>query len=168
MNKIKLDDRIENAMNAFFQTEPAQGSLAMKYGVHDDLVIPVQPAFSEKAGKWSGRLRELLLFGPGTLFLYFITLAMIFFYTEFGIPFYGLFMLANAAFITYAGAGDIRNTKNLAVPATVIAGAALVSVIRSIFPVPEYLTPYVSWAIYSFPFVLIAAKLVQMWVAEKK
>lgn len=168
MSKIKLDDRIENAMNAFFETEPAQGSLAMKYGVHDELVVPAKPAFSEKARRWSGRLRELLLFGPGTLFLYFITLAMISFYAEFGIPLYGLFMMSMAVFMTYAGAGDIRKTKNLAVPATVIVVASTVAAIRSIFPVPEYLSPYFSWAIYSFPVALIAAKLVQMWLAEKE
>ena len=168
MSKVKLDDRIENAMNAFFETDPAHGSLTMKYGVPDELVIPVQQPFSEKASRWSGLLRELLLFGPGSLFLYFITLAMIFFYAEFGIPFYGLFMLATAAFMTYAGLGDIRNTKNLAVPATVIAVASAVAAIRSVFPVPEYLSPYFSWAIYSFPVALIAAKLMQMWLAEKE
>ncbi len=168
MSKVKLDDRIENAMNAFFETEPAHGSLTMKYGVPDELVIPVQQPFSEKASRWFGLLRELLLFGPGSLFLYFITLAMIFFYAEFGIPFYGLFMLATAAFMTYAGAGDIRNTKNLAVPATVIIVASAVAAIRSVLPVPVFLSPYFSWAIYSFPVALIAAKLVQMWLAEKE
>jgi len=168
MSKVKLDDRIENAMNAFFETEHAHGSLTMTYGVPDELVIPVQQPFSEKASRWSGLLRELLLFGPCSLFLYFITLAMIFFYAEFGIPFYGLFMLATAAFMTYAGLGDIRNTKNLAVPATVIIVASAVAAIRSVLPVPDYLSPYFSWAIYSFPVALIAAKLVQMWLAEKE
>lgn len=168
MSKIKLDDRIENAMNAFFETEPEHGALAMRYGVHDDLILPAKPAFLQKFGKWSTLLRELFLFGPGALFLYYLTLFVIFFYPTLGLPIPGLLMLAATAFMTYAGVGDIRNTKNLAVPATVIVGAALVSVARSILPVPEHLTPYVSWAIYSFPFVLIGAKLVQMWLAEKK
>ncbi len=77
-------------------------------------------------------------------------------------------MLAATAFITYAGAGDIRNTKNLAVPATVIVVAAAVAIIRSIIPVPEYLSPYFSYALYSFPIALIAAKLMQMWLSEKE
>lgn len=168
MSKLKLDDRIENAMNAFFETEPAHGSLTMKYGVHDELLISPEAAFSKKAGKWSALLRELVLFGPGTFFLYCITMILIFFYPTVGIPIPGLFMLASAAFMTLAGAGDIRNTKNLAVPATVIVVASAVSAIRSLFPVPEYLSPYFSWAIYSFPVALIAAKLVQMWLAEKE
>jgi len=168
MSKIKLDERIENAMNAFFETEPDHGSLAMRSGVRDELVASAGTAFSVKFGKWSNLLRELFLFGPGTFFLFFVTLALIFFYPTQGLPFPGLIMLAMTAFITYAGTGDIRNTKNLAVPATVIVAAAAVAIIQSIFPVPEYLSPYFSYALYSFPIALIAAKLMQMWLSEKE
>lgn len=167
MSRIKLDDRIENAMNAFFETEPAHGSLAMRYAVHDELMVSAEPAFSEKASKWSGLLREIFLFGPGVFFLFYMTLVVIFFYPTLGLQFGGLFMLSAAAFMTYAGSGDLRHTKNIAVPATVVAVASAVAVIRSIFPVPEHLSPYFSWAIYSFPLALVAAKLVQMWLAEK-
>lgn len=168
MSKIKLDERIEDAMNAFFETEPDHGSLATRSGVCNELTVSAEPAFSEKFGKWSNILRELFLFGPGTFFLYFVTLALIFFYPSQGFPISGVTMLAATAFITYAGAGDIRNTKNLAVPATVIVVAAAVAIIRSIFPVPEYLSPYFSYALYSFPIALIAAKLMQMWLSEKE
>ena len=168
MSKIKLDDRIENAMNAFFETEPERGALAMRYGVHDELIISAKPAFSEKFGEWSTLLRELVLFGPGTFLLFFLTLFVIFFYPTVGLPFQAFIAIATASFITFAGAGDIRNVKNLAVPATVIVIVSAVGVIRSVFPVPEYVSPYFSWAFCSFPFALIAAKLVQMWLAEKK
>lgn len=167
MNKTKLDDRIENAVNAFFETQPETGSLVVNYGVRDELIVSDEPAFTEKFGKWSTKMRELLLFGPGTLFLYILTLVLIFFYPTLGLPLPGLLMLAMTAFMTYAGAGDIRKVKNLAVPATVIVCAAAVSAIRSIFPVPEYLSAYFSWAIYMFPVTLIAAKLVQIWLKEK-
>lgn len=167
MSKVKLDDRIQNAINAFFETQPEPGSLAVNYSAHDELMASDEPAFSEKFGKWSTILRELLLFGPGTLSLYWVTLVLIFFYPTLGLPLPGLLMLAMTAFITYAGAGDIRKVKNLAVPATVIICAAAVSAVRSIFPVPEILSPYFSWAIYMFPVALIAAKLVQMWLKDK-
>jgi len=168
MSKIKLDERIENAMNAFYEPRSERGPMAMQYGVPDEIEIAPSPGFSVKSDKWSALLRELILFGPGTFCLYFTTLLILFFYPIGGFSFPGFFMVAATAFITYAGVGDLRQIKNLAVPATVIAGATLVSVVRSILPVPEDLTPYFSWAIYSFPFTLIAAKLVQMWLAEKK
>ncbi len=168
MSKIKLDDRIENALNAFVATEYRHGSMTMTYSVDNGMAITPAPAFSKKVDKWSCLLRELFLFGPGTFLLYFTTLLVVFFYPIGGVSFAGFFMVAATAFVTYAGVGNLRQIKNLAVPATVIAGAALVSVIRSFFPVPEYLSPFFSWAIYSFPLVLIAAKLVQMWLAEKK
>lgn len=168
MSKLKLDERIENAMNAFFASAPEHGPPSVTYDVDNEIVITPTPAFSKKVDKWSALLRELLFFGPGTFFLYFTTLIVIFFYPVVGLSVAGFFMMAAAAFITYAGLGDLRQIKNLAVPATVVASAAFVSAIRSIFPVPEHLSPYFSWAIYSFPLVLFAAKLVQMWVAERK
>jgi hypothetical protein len=98
--------------------------------------------------------------------VYFATLFGIYFYPTLGITLQGVLMLAIGTFLAYAGSGDLRQTRNLSVPATVIACAATVAVIRSIFPVPEYLSPYFSYAIYLFPFTLIAAKLVQMSISS--
>lgn len=167
MNKIELDERIENAMNAFTTHGPHDGLMATTYGHSGGALIGSNSTLSAKADKWSRLLRELLLFGPGAFCLYFITLMVLFFYPEAGLGFGGVCSMAFAAFLTYAGAGDLRQTKNLAVPATVIVGAVIVSVVRSLFPLPEDLRPYFSYAFYLFPFVLVAAKLVQMRVADR-
>ena len=167
MSKIKLDDRLQSALNAFIDLEPGDRSFATNKAVAIGFSLPTTQTFIQKADKWSKVLRELLLFGPGVFCLYSITLMVIFFYPEAGLTFGGLFMLAAASFITYAGSGDLRKINNLAVPATVIAGAATVSIIRSLFPVPDYLRQEFSYAFYLFPFTLVLAKLVQMRLANK-
>ena len=77
-------------------------------------------------------------------------------------------MIACPAFLTHAGCGNIKKIKNLAVPATVIIMAAAVAVISSLFPGKEQSDIYFWYSIYLFPNVLIAAKLMQGWVSDKK
>lgn len=167
MNKIKIDERIENAMNAFFETEPDRSQFAMTY-TGETAVAADQIPFTEKAAKWSGILREIFMFGPGTFALFYMTLTVIFFYPTVGISFQGFFMFISAAFLTYAGSGSIKKLKNLAVPGTVIAIALAVVIISSFFPGKELADIYFWYSIYLFPNVLIAAKLVQIWLSDKK
>ena len=90
---------------------------------------------------------------------------MIFFYPTVGVNYYGFLF---AIFLTYAGSGSMKNIKNLAVPATVIALAVAIVSISKLFPGKEIADPYFWYSIYLFPNVLIAAKLVQGLVADKK
>jgi len=167
MSRIKLDDRIENAMNAFFETEPDRSQFALTYTGDATALVADETTFTEKADKWTGILREVLLFGPGAFFLFYMTLTVIYLYPEAGITL-RLFLVLAAVFVTYAGSGSIRKLRNLAVPGTVIIMAAAVAVISSLFPAKEQANVYFWYSIYLFPNVLIAGKLVQGWVADKK
>ena len=165
MGKIKLDDRIENAVNAFFEAEPDRWNFPLIYTGYEARMVADESTFFEKAEKWTGVLRELFMFGPGTFCLFYMTLMVIYFYPTIGISFQGLFMTVSAAFLTYAGSGSIKEKKNLAVPGTVIAMAAAVAFVSSLFPASDI---YFWYSIYLFPIVLVAAKLVQGWVSGEK
>lgn len=164
MNKIKIDDRIENAMNAFFETPPDRSHFELTYTGHGAALAADEPAFTEKADKWLRVLREVFMFGPGTFSLFYYTLTMVFNYPSVGPRFYWYFL---AIFLTYAGSGSIRNIKNLAVPATVIGLALAVVFLSALFLGRELASFYFWDSIYLFPAILIAAKLVQGWVADK-
>jgi len=168
MSRIKLDDRIENAMNAFFETEPDGSHFALTYTGDATALVADETTFAEKADKWTRISREVLLFGPGTFLLFYATLAVIFFYPAFGVSFQSLLMILVPAFLTYAGVGSLMKIKNLAVPATVIVMAAGVAFIASLFPTKEQPNMYFWYSIYLFPNALIAGKLVQGWVSAKK
>lgn len=168
MKKTKLDERLENAMNAFFETPPDHSCFAMTYTGETALDVN-EPSFSEKADKYSGILRELFLFGPGTLFLFCGTTISVFFYGAVGrsVGFDWIMTYLLCIFLTYAGSGSIKNFKNLAVPATVIAMSLAIAIIPSLIFGPELADRYFWHSMYLFPAVLIAAKLVQSWLSEK-
>lgn len=134
MNKTKLDERLENAMNAFFETKPEQSHFAMTF-TGGTALASGGSTFSEKADKWSTILREVLMFGPGAFFLFCATLTSAFFYGAEGIAFSyqwaaTYFLLV---FLTYAGSGSIKKVKNLAVPGIVIAMSLAIFFIASFF-----------------------------------
>src|SRR5688500_14666334 len=166
MNRIKIDERIESGLNAFFETAPDWSHFELTYTGHESALVADKTTFSEKADKWSGMLREIFMFGPGTFSLFYLTLTIIFFYPSVGLGFQGLLMYFFAVFLTYAGSGSIKNLKNLAVPGTVIVMALAVVFFSALFP-GNVLDLYFWDSIYLFPVVLIAAKLVQAWVAHK-
>ena len=164
MSKIKYDDRIENALNAFFETEPDRRQFALTYTGNDTALVADHETPAEKADKWSGILREIFMFGPGTFALFYMTLTAVFFYPSVGPSLTSYFL---AIFLTFAGSGSITKIKNLVVPGMVIALALAVVFISSFFPGRERADRYFWDSIYLFPVVLISTKLVQGWVSDK-
>ncbi len=168
MKKTKIDARIENAMNAFFETPPDHGQFALTYTGPTALAAN-ETSFSEKADKWSGILRELFMFGPGTLCLFCGTLTSVFFFGAVGRSFGFDWVLTCLLFVflTYAGSGSIKNYKNLAVPGIVITMSLAIAVVPSLILGKELADQYFWHSMYLFPLVMISAKLVQGWVRDK-
>jgi hypothetical protein len=166
MSKTKLDDRIENAMNAFFETEPEPNRFELTYSGHSETITSAEPTFSAKAERWTGIARELLMFGPGTFMLFYVTLSLVFFYPPMGISFQGLFLFLSAAFLTFAGSGSIAKFKNIAVPLSIVAMALAVVPFSLLLFGRQDADIYFWYSIYLFPVVMIAAKVVQGWVAD--
>lgn len=167
MSKTKLDDRIENAVNAFFENAPEPSKYPMTYTGETALVGDEKP-FTEKADKWQWLLREVLLFGPGCIAVFYITLIMVLFYPTMGIGIPGVLMYLFGAFLSYAGSGSLTKVKNLAVPASVTVLALAFAFISPLILDREVGHIFMWDSIFLFPLVLIVAKLVQLGVADKK
>jgi len=167
MNKTKLDDRIENAVNAFFETPTDPDRFALTYTGHNSALMADEISFTEKADKWLGILREVSMFGPGTFMLFYFTLAIAFFYPTLGFSYQGYVMCFFAVFLTYAGCGSIAKIKNLLVPATVIMLGLAFAFFSPLLLGRELADLYFWDSIYLFPFVLIVAKLVQSFLSNK-
>lgn len=165
MNKIKLDDRIENAMNALFEAEADRSQFALTYTRGDAAIALDEATFAEKAGKWIGILREIFMFGPGTFYVFYSTLKMLYFYPTVGLNYYGFVL---AVFFMYAGLGSLKEFRNLIVPAVVIVMAFAVAFISNLLPGKDVGDLYFTYSIYLLPNVLIAAKLIHYWVSDKK
>lgn len=164
MNRINIDERIENAMNAFFKTEPDRSHFELIYTGGKTALLADETTFTEKADKWIAIWRELFMFGPGTFTLFYMTLTPVFYYPGVGPRFYAYFL---AIFLTYAGSGSIKNLKNLAVPGTVIVLAIAAVSISTLLLGREMADRHFWDSIYLLPAVLIVAKLVQEWVSGK-
>lgn len=155
-------------MNAFFETPPDNSHFALTY-TGETAIAANERTFSEKADKWSGILREILMFGPGTLLLFCGTTISVFFYgaagRSFGFDWIMTYLLF--IFLTYAGSGSIKSYKNLAVPGIVIAMSLAIALIPQLILGKELADQYFWHSMYLFPVVMIAAKLVQSWLSDK-
>ncbi len=164
MKKVKFDERLENALNAFFENGQDTSRFEMTYTGGETSIVADRPAFTEKADKWLGILREIVMFGPGTFHLFFSTLYVVFNYPTVTVNFYGYLL---AIFLTYAGLGSIKNLRNLAVPAAIIAMALAFVPLSTLILGSELAGSHFWDSIYLFPFVLITAKFVQWLVSDK-
>lgn len=167
MSKTKLDDRIGNALNAFFESETEANRFELAYSGQSTVAVSAEPTFVEKTEKWTGIARQILLFGPGTFALFYFTLTVIFFYPSMGVSPQGLVMFLSAVFMSYAGSGSIKDIRNLAVPLSTIA-TAFVVVFGSLLIFGRQDASLYFWhSIYLFPVVLIIGKLIQQWISEE-
>lgn len=166
MRNPSLNTRLENALNAFFQTECDPDPLELKYAGPLALRSETRLAFTEKADRWSSLLRSLFLFGPGSFFLFFVTLSLIEFYPKLGLNTTGIFLMLGAAFFAFAGTGSITNIKNLAVPASVIALALIYSLVAGSF-LGFGANDLLWYAIYLLPVVFVTGKFAQTWATKE-
>lgn len=164
MQKVKLEDRIENAVNAFFETHQ-KAELAVYED--DSLTVPDgEPTFSEKAVNWVDISRQVFLLLPGAFLLFYVTLLAIFFYGEIGWTFQMFFMFSAGIFLCWAGSGSLKKTWNLLVPMSVILVASIAAMVFSFFPPSMEPSLYFQYSIYLFPIVLVVAALTKRWADE--
>jgi len=168
MKKIKIEERLENAVNAFFETGDDKGANALAFtGNSAVLRNEEQTTFTEKAGFWMNIARQMLLFLPGAFLLYFATLSSVFFFPQSGFTFQMLFWFLTGGFLCSVGLGSLRNTKNLLVPFLIIIFAAVLGILSSMFPRETQIALNFEYSIYLFPVVLIISKLLHSWIDDK-
>lgn len=168
MKKVKIEERLESAVNAFFATGDDKNASALVFA-NDSAVLPGREdaAFTEKAELWTNAARQMFLFLPGAFLLFFTTLTGLYFVPQIGFSSQMLFWLAAGGFLCLAGSGSLRNTRNPLVPFSIVLFAALFGILFSLFPADMQTALYFDRSIYLFPFVLVSSKLLQNWLDEK-
>ena len=162
MKKVKIDQRIENAFNVFFDTENDKSLTALTYGGEPALMQDVSiETFTQKADNWLGICKKVFLFLPGTFVLFFATLSSVFFYDIFGINSWMLFWLAAGSFMIWAGLGDLKNKKHLLMPLSVFSITLVLAILLSVLPESLQSSGFFEYSIYLFPLVLTAPILVK-------
>lgn len=168
MKKIKIEERLENAVNAFFETGDGKAKNALSFAGHSAVLRNEEQAtFAEKGRFWMNIARQMFLFLPGAFLLYFVTLSSVFFIPEFGFTPLMLFWFMTGGFLCLVGLGSLKSVKNLLVPFSIVIFAAVLGLLFSMFPTETRIALNYEYAIYLFPAVLILPKLLQNWITDK-
>jgi hypothetical protein len=162
MKKVKTDQRIENAFNAFFETDNDKTLTALTYSGETALRqdVPIE-TFTQKADKWFGIFKKAFLFLPGTFLLFEATLTSVYFYNNFGMNLWFLFWFASGGFMVWAGLGDLKNKKHLLMPLSIISITLVFSILLSFLPQSLQPAGFFEYSIYLFPLALITPILVK-------
>jgi cation transport ATPase len=168
MKKVKIEERLEYAFNAFFETSGDKSEKALAYA-NDTAFLRNEEgaATGEKSEFWVNLARQLLWFLPGTFLLFFATLSSIFFFPYQGLTLQMLFWFFAGGFLCLAGLGSLKKVKNLLVPLAIVLFTAAVAALFALFPTGLQQTLYFDYSIYLFPFVLIGSKLIQSRLDDK-
>lgn len=162
MKKTKIEQRMENAVNAFFETENRAGETALVYGNQTAILQnEANEEFAEKSDKRFDFFKKAVLFLPGTFVLFFATLASVFFYKDLGVNFWTLFWLASGGFMVWAGLGDLKNKKHLLLPLSVVSVALTLAIGFGFLPESVQPQMFFEHSIYFFPIALIVPFLVK-------
>ena len=168
MKKVKIEDRLENAVNAFFETDADKNAHALAYaGGRAILCNEEQTPFTEKARFWTNIARQAFLFLPGAFLVYYATLSSIIFYPELGFTPLMLFHFAAGGFFCQIGLGSLRKTENLLIPFSIIIFAAVLGFASFALPTETQMAFCFKYSIYFFPAVLIGSKLLQNQIDDK-
>lgn len=156
----KFDERIENAFNAFFETENPEGQTNLAFVANNSLAeISHDETFSQKADQWISSAKKILLFFPGVLSLHLITFSTVFFYRGMGLNSRMLFFFAAGIFMVWAGLGNLRSKKHLLLPLSVIASILPFAVLFSFLPQDA-----IEYSFYLFPIFFAVPLLVKSWL----
>jgi hypothetical protein len=173
MKKIKLENRIENAVNAFFEDENLHENTQLSYFADTALLANEQPkSFTQKADSVITTLKYIFFFLPGSFALYFFTLLVAYF--PLGEASAGMLLamalyLGAGSFMTLVGIGSVKEVKNLVVPFSIMFFATIFATIVSLLPLPTEIKEHICfyYSALLFPVALIIANLAKNWVNEK-
>lgn len=162
MKKTKIEQRLKNALNAFFADEQeniGENGLTL---ANDSAVLKQETTtkLNEKGDVLVKFLKRVFLFFPGTLYLFFGTfsiLAFDFFWNTFSV----IMIFIIGSFLTIFGIGNLKNPKHLIIPISIIAVALMTFTFFSTIGGLKFVFEY---GIYFFPLALIAPLLAKSLV----
>jgi hypothetical protein len=163
MKKTKLEERLQNAVNAFFADENLTEQNALTI-IESQELAQISPAdnLTQTADKYFTFFKRIFAFLPGVLFLHLLMPGIF----VFGFNLWSLFFLVSGIFMVWAGLGDLKNKKHLLLPLSVM-------VVGLIFALPFYFLPPTSFSYYVYfyigilPLLFVAPILVKSWLDEK-
>jgi hypothetical protein len=162
MKKTKLEERFQNAVNAFFADEnlTEQNALAV---IENQEIAQISPTenLAQMADKYFTFFKRTFAFLPGVLFLH-LSMPAVFL---FGINIWALFWIGSGIFMVWAGLGDVKDKKHIFLPLSVM-------LVGSIFALPFCFLPpsfsnYLYFYIGILPLLFIAPILTKSWLDEK-
>jgi hypothetical protein len=192
MTKIRLKERLENAVEAFFEYE--------KLDEHTDLELTNNSAmfraqesvsFTEKNRTLLNILRQVFLFLPGTLILFLLVFALtvsavFLFLFGFGLTTITGFNPIEAKFskgslpiilsliifvsfpMTWVGLGSLRKKEDICIPVSIMGTGIILGIISGLLSGGSYemaeLIFSESYPLYFFPIALIVPILAKSWV----
>lgn len=161
MKKIKIKERIKNAVSAFYETE--RENIEEGLSLVDETALLKEEAaakIKQKGDRLVKILKRAFIFFPGVLYLFFGTF-MIFAFDFLWSPLSILTVFLIGSFLTIFGIGNLKKPKHLVIPLSIVAVAVtafytflLMGSLKSVF---EY-------GIYFFPLALIAPFLAKSLV----
>jgi hypothetical protein len=139
---VKLKERLENAVEAFFNNEILEKNYSLEYS-HNAAMLQVEESesFVERKKTWLNILKQVFLFFPAAfiLFVMFFSTTVLLvdapvgYQPYLGWQFYA--WLCFGVFGTWFGLGDIKKTKHLVIPFSVILTSLILALITVISPV---------------------------------
>ncbi len=162
MKKTKLKQRINNAVNAFFENDHEQFEENSLSFANDSALLKQETAahFFEKGDVFVKILKQTFLFLPGALYLFFGTISILEFELVWTQPLAILTVFLIGSFMTIFGIGNIKNPNHLLIPLSIVAVAAFAF---SLFSTVGNITYIFEYGIYFFPIALIASVLAKNW-----
>lgn len=160
MKKIKLEERFEKAVNAFFEDENLneQNAIALCESQQFAQISPAEN-LARTADKYFTLFKRIFAFLPGVLFLHLLMPGIF----TFGFSIWTLFFLVSGIFMVWAGLGDLKNKKHIWLPISVM-------LVGLIFSLPFYFLPVSSFTYYVYiyigilPLLFIAPILTKNWL----
>lgn len=165
MSKIKLKERLENAVEAFFDNDKLEENSQLDLYKNNAVLMNESYEISAANDVLNTKLlKKLFLFLPSAFILFLgsggLTWRLFLPASEgveiLSIP--SLVFLFLAAILTILGLGNLRNTKHLSIPLSIIALGMMLGILNSFF------TSFGSFIPYLFPLAFIVPVLVKNWL----
>lgn len=192
MKKVKIKERFEKAVEAFFENEEQFENSQIVLNNTGSALLADQPEreTAEKADSIISFVKLVFLFVPGAFFLYRFLMIFVFYTMYQGIefrsnlglhdllffkffldnPVSGIFFVLAGIFMTFIGIGSLRETKNLVVPGVIISFSLLLGLLFSwglTEPLRGMVVMY--YSVYLFPIILIVAGFIKRdWVNKNE
>lgn len=162
MKKATIKQRIDNAVNAFFETEPEHlGEESLSFA-SDSALLKQENEVSQLDQKGDALvkiLKQTFLFLPGAMYLFFFVFLILTF-DFLRNPLTILAVLLIGSFLTIFGLGSLKNPKHLVIPLSILTVGAITFGLFSLFGNAKFVFEY---GIYFFPLALVVSVLAKNW-----